>query len=1060
MEEEKKEDLTEYTTVSSLLMSYKKHMECGSVSRLIDKVNSMKEDERDYISEDTVKKWSSGEVIPSEENLRKLFLDKDYFMRAQAIIGKMKRDRKTRRRQDKLISGKTVPIVEASPTGQDSKEPEQGFSDNECSLIEISDDDYPNEPGQDDVFHSLYLIEKGLRAYNESAYIRSMDLTKDVTEDIEALIKVIFDKKEISVFRYSVPFFLADYTMIGTKMELIDEYHDRTKYYPYGTDEYVISRQNSIRNIMDGYLYHMSNGEYHYGDLYEAVREYKHWRCLNARFDTSDPLHPRCLSANEYRKRLIESKPSFDSRYYLLQDVPAIHMTLSDIYDLCKIAADWKDSSIIRAYAKDDRIEENSFAYDDAYNKCPKNIINYGYYEYSQADNYFPTAYENLLNRLIEKQVSTIPYTKTRKKLFGSKMAGEGNIYTIGLKLKPLGIEFIKWYERTFKKIFKAGFLNDGIRLNVSRKDMNMNKMTKTHKRNDEPISSKEIIDIHAPHMATPDDYKEFHKKFMDSNKDMNLLLSKNLAMSTDIKLTNRTTNALVIGGTGSGKTFRYIEPNIAQFNCSRVIIDPTGDIFHSFSPSLIKQGKNIYLFDIKDFEYSNHYNPLAYLYNDDGTISGVKVDVLTNVYMETTSEDSDIRMSDPFWQKGKLAYIKALIYYVLENDNIPIEKKCFKTILEKTKLAASDFNAFMAEMNEFINRMKSENREIMTPLYLDTFLILPVKLHDNVLLSTIVDLAIFGKPEIGEITSTSSIYKDRNIDFDDLAKTETYLFISMPNSNKSYNKITTMLFSQLISRLYELGEYGLTDKWCIYKDKGFPVVNPFDTKEEAEQFRQEVTEENIISLPYMNNTNIYYLTWNGKIYKKSFSKDALERLINDVKDCQIGNTNSYWDCPALPMRVEFMLDDFTTYHILNFDVVMATCRRYRIGMHIILQDIEQLKEKYPEEYQAVLANTDITVFMGSRNRINHEYIQKLAGKTLITDSDGKKKWKEIQVISDGILEKMKSDECIVIIRDLNPFLDKKLDFSEHPNYDMIKNTKAFTDKAFTESYFKDVDII
>ena len=79
-------------------------------------------------------------------------------------------------------------------------------------------------------------------------------------------------------------------------------------------------------------------------------------------------------------------------------------------------------------------------------------------------------------------------------------------------------------------------------------------------------------------HIGKAKDYKEFYEKFTDPKGD-NVLFSQNVALSMDNKKTNRVSNTLIIGGTGTGKTFRYIKPNIAQFNCSRVITDPSGDI-------------------------------------------------------------------------------------------------------------------------------------------------------------------------------------------------------------------------------------------------------------------------------------------------------------------------------------------------------------------------------------------------------------------------------------------------------------------------------------------------
>ena len=56
------------------------------------------------------------------------------------------------------------------------------------------------------------------------------------------------------------------------------------------------------------------------------------------------------------------------------------------------------------------------------------------------------------------------------------------------------------------------------------------------------------------------------------------------VSLSLNNEICNRSANVLVIGGTGTGKTFKYIKPNILQENCSVVVTDPSGDIFSSFA--------------------------------------------------------------------------------------------------------------------------------------------------------------------------------------------------------------------------------------------------------------------------------------------------------------------------------------------------------------------------------------------------------------------------------------------------------------------------------------------
>ena len=63
-------------------------------------------------------------------------------------------------------------------------------------------------------------------------------------------------------------------------------------------------------------------------------------------------------------------------------------------------------------------------------------------------------------------------------------------------------------------------------------------------------------------------------KRLQDENNSQNLLFSKNVQMSMDMRITRRNRHVLVFGGSGSGKSRYYIKPNILQMNASYVITD------------------------------------------------------------------------------------------------------------------------------------------------------------------------------------------------------------------------------------------------------------------------------------------------------------------------------------------------------------------------------------------------------------------------------------------------------------------------------------------------------
>ena len=74
-------------------------------------------------------------------------------------------------------------------------------------------------------------------------------------------------------------------------------------------------------------------------------------------------------------------------------------------------------------------------------------------------------------------------------------------------------------------------------------------------------------------------DIRMVNKALADKDECKNRILSNNVRMSIDTSVTSLNNNMLVIGGSGAGKTFFIVKPNIMQMmlNNSFIATDPKG---------------------------------------------------------------------------------------------------------------------------------------------------------------------------------------------------------------------------------------------------------------------------------------------------------------------------------------------------------------------------------------------------------------------------------------------------------------------------------------------------
>ena len=593
--------------------------------------------------------------------------------------------------------------------------------------------------------------------------------------------------------------------------------------------------------------------------------------------------------------------------------------------------------------------------------------------------------------------------------------------------------------------------------------------------------------------------------KVIDNNMLFGVYNGEYVGLSLNNKLVNRSANVLVIGGTGTGKTFKYIKPNILQENCSMIITDPSGDIFRSFAPYLLSRGYNVYLFNASDFTLSNNYNPLVNVFDSNGNISETQVNILVDLYMKNAKAGKEAGGSDPFWDKSEKAFMTALIYYVLEEDedklvggfkddqNLktnskgqPIEEvldlqpmsggRCFSTILKLVQEAKVDDESearsvLTRRLDNFFIR-KPNNK---TKLYYDTFLIAPQKTANTILITTAVDLQIFSTRDVDLITQSNQKYPNMNIDIDKIATQQSYLFLGIPQSHQAFNFLIAMLYSQLYGRLYELGERKLRGKWHIGYRVGTPVFDYFESEEEAKAFYETLSEDNIVEEEYINGEKIYHIEFRygnsrGKRYKSSVLRSTLETLVKEIDKMYIWAGDDYaGGDPSLPIHVNFLLDEFKNIgEIPNFLTILSTSRKYRIGSHVVIQDIGQLKTMYKDgEHETVLANVDTTIFLGSILKEDKEQIQKMLGKTTIRQKSTSSSNSglstsytptevdlmsidEIGAINDP--SKNRDDE-IVIVRDCTPYVCRKLNLTEHCRWKDVQAVKKLN--ITPEKYYR-----
>lgn len=272
-------------------------------------------------------------------------------------------------------------------------------------------------------------------------------------------------------------------------------------------------------------------------------------------------------------------------------------------------------------------------------------------------------------------------------------------------------------------------------------------------------------------------------------NKKEGFILSKTHYLGTDLRKVGINKNILVVGGSGSGKTACYIKPNIMQCLGSYIITDPKGELYKETSQFLKSEGYDVKAFNLVNPTYSDFYNPIYNICSDQD------VDTLAHILVTGANKEGG-GGDDPFWDNTAKMLISATIYYVL--SVLPLEQQNIGSCLNIIRQGGADSSIFE---KLFIDDLMPEHPG---RIQYESFKTAADKTMQSIVISSISKMRVFDMPAIQRITSSNSI------NFRDVAKKKTVIYVITSAAESTYDFVSTMFFSQMFSILYkQADDYG-----------------------------------------------------------------------------------------------------------------------------------------------------------------------------------------------------------------------------------------------------------
>ena len=325
--------------------------------------------------------------------------------------------------------------------------------------------------------------------------------------------------------------------------------------------------------------------------------------------------------------------------------------------------------------------------------------------------------------------------------------------------------------------------------------------------------------------LAEPDNEKNMYKEVLPGKNKVNYTntgnrrLSQNLYMSINTRITDLNNNIFIVGGPGSGKSFRIVIPLLFSMIGSFVITDCKGELRRKTGAFLEKHNyvvKSINFITKKGMQNSARFNPFRYIRTE---IDVVKT--ATSIMKNTKADDG---MGDQqFWIDAQSLLIQALIYYIIECE--PKDKQNFRRFMELLAMAEFEvnpktgekidskldklFNALEEKENKRIERERRQKKDKVKGMSL------AVTCYNKCMrgaADTVRSIIICLNARLVNLQTEEilDLLEEDELDFAEIGmghnydgKTKTAIFLEIPDNDDSYNFVIGMLYTLMFQELY-----------------------------------------------------------------------------------------------------------------------------------------------------------------------------------------------------------------------------------------------------------------
>ncbi|MEG2351609.1 MAG: type IV secretory system conjugative DNA transfer family protein [Bacilli bacterium] len=297
----------------------------------------------------------------------------------------------------------------------------------------------------------------------------------------------------------------------------------------------------------------------------------------------------------------------------------------------------------------------------------------------------------------------------------------------------------------------------------------------------------------------------------------------------------NGESHSLVIGATGSGKTYRIIHQQVsllAKKGESMIISDPKGEIYEKHAEMLKDKGYNVIVVNFREPKKGSCWNPYTLPYNYYINGNPDKANELLNDMALNIAIDG--KSDDPFWTASAADYLTGLGLGLFEDakpEQISISSVNLMITVGDQKIGASTY------LKEYFNLKDPSGPAAINAL---GTINAPADTKNS------IDSVLKQKIKVFAVTQNLSEMLSRSdFDMEDIGKKKTAVFMIIQDEKTTYHALATIFVKQCYESLISVaqksegGKLPVRTNFLLDEFANMPKFKDFTTMITAARSRQ-----------------------------------------------------------------------------------------------------------------------------------------------------------------------------------------------------------------------------